>query len=92
MDRPGLPAAGRDTSAGGGASPRGFEQASSYQTTLGWAEDLKAKANSTIDIAVDPNDLLKYETAYVAFGGLWTYLFYDAIVTTIISAASSIQI
>lgn len=61
------------------------DPASSYQTTLGWAEELKAKANSTIDIAVDPNDLLKYETAYVAFGGLWTYLFYDAIVTTIIS-------
>ncbi|EOD15993.1 hypothetical protein EMIHUDRAFT_464382 [Emiliania huxleyi CCMP1516] len=64
---------------------QGVTRASSYQTTLGWAEELKAKANSTIDIAVDPNDLLKYETAYVAFGGLWTYLFYDAIVTTIIS-------
>jgi choline transporter-like protein 2/4/5 len=63
------------------------DPAKSYESALGWAEKLLEAGNSTseITIAVDASDLFWYEVMYVAFGALWTYLFFEAIETTVIS-------
>lgn len=63
------------------------DPAKSYESALGWAENLLEddKATSNVITAIDPINLLWYEMMFVAFGALWTYLFFEAIETTVIS-------
>ena len=62
------------------------DPAKSYESAVGWAEDVLERTNSSeIQINVAPTDFLWYETGFVAFGAIWTYFFFEAIETTIIS-------